>query len=323
MELNDLQSNNYWRRTQKRIKQKYYIAFSLINSALFDFSVGLDLKKQNKLNWSASCFYYSMVHCARLLVFIPCGNFPTGHSDILKLLNNGNLREYQNKWNWLDYFIGNSREEMQFKSSVVIREDIINYYNSFEIGDFNDEFFQFIEILNAAKGLREDSNYEALLISHENFHERFSILFRNLSNIFKTKSEKLLTFVINLFKNFIDSEENINIRNDLKIYINYYINTILKKRIYSRLISQTSVLELNRIIYKIHFINEDNLLPEEFNRIINSMENDISMSQFDEKSRLFSNFNQKIQQLNDAGVDINDQILEEYDDLSDDHLYIE
>jgi hypothetical protein len=92
-----------------------------------------------------------------------------------------------------------------------------------------------------------------ITIWQENFYDYLSYLFRDLSNIFKNKSEKILSFTISLFKNFVDSEQNANINYNLKIYVNDYINTILKKRIYSRLNSNTAILELNRTIYKIHF----------------------------------------------------------------------
>jgi hypothetical protein len=141
-----------------------------------------------------------------------------------------------------------------------------------------------------------------ITIWQENFHDYLSYLFRDLSNIFKNKSEKILSFTISLFKNFVDSEQNANINYNLKIYVNDYINTILKKRIYSRLNSNTAILELNRTIYKKHFDIDNNLSEKELDYIKNKLERSFSMSQFSNKSKLFDTFDIKIQKPNSSGI---------------------
>lgn len=294
--INDLTSNQYWNQSPQRKIQKFYIAFCLLNSAIFDYSVGLDLKEQSKLNWSASCFYYSMVHCARLLVYIPLGNFPTGHKKIINFLNiPGNPREIKQRFDWLNTFLSNGERDNIYLSEEYSQAHFYNYYTvNYKDINFETKLPITYNIINKAKLLREDSNYEALLIAHEKFHPKLEDLFLELSIVISNKSELVLNFAIDVFKKCVGLENYGVATNELKFFINSYINEKLEKRIKSRILANNIINKIDELLNNLKFDNisvlYNNILDYEF-------ENAFSMEQFSEKSKLFNKFEEKIKDL--------------------------
>lgn len=78
-------SEEYWGQDAQRQDQKFYTAYCLLGAACSDYAVGIDLRRQRRLNWSATALYYSLVHCGRLACFVACGDFPSGHEELKRL----------------------------------------------------------------------------------------------------------------------------------------------------------------------------------------------------------------------------------------------
>ena len=102
----NLPSVEYWRAVPERLPQRFYIAFCLLMSSVQDLILGQKERESNNLNWSATCFYYSLVHGGRLLCFLALGDYPTKHADLRKLLS-GRLQRLRSDvypFDWLRGF---------------------------------------------------------------------------------------------------------------------------------------------------------------------------------------------------------------------------
>lgn len=296
--INDLTSNQYWNQSTQRKIQKFYIAFCLLNSAIFDYSVGLDLKEQSKLNWSASCFYYSMVHCARLLIFIPFGNFPSGHQEMIKFLTINTIPSSEKKkFNWLYNFTKDYEFILKFNEYEFSQDILINYYNNnYRDLNFKENINNISQILINSKNLREGSNYEALLIAHENFHGVVERLFENLSSTLSIKSEDILKFSLIVFKKYVIVGDFSFDTDKLKSYINLYIQEKLLKRIVSRIRNESSKNQIKDLLNSF-------LYPNTADLDISSkaeLESHFSMEQFSLKSRLFQEYFRRIDNLRNS-----------------------
>lgn len=51
----DLASLAYWRSSQQRRAQRFYVAFCLLMFTIQDFLLGLKEREGQNLNWSATC----------------------------------------------------------------------------------------------------------------------------------------------------------------------------------------------------------------------------------------------------------------------------
>lgn len=85
---------SHWRT---RAEQRLYVAFCELASSLLDYAAGADTLEGVKasparLNWAATSLYYSIVHTARLLVFVPYGDFPTSHAQLPHCLERNESR---------------------------------------------------------------------------------------------------------------------------------------------------------------------------------------------------------------------------------------
>lgn len=187
--------NEFWESNDRCRDQKFYTAFCILVSACSDYAAGMKLKRQHNLNWACTALYYSLVHAARLMCFMQTGDFPRQHNNLGKLLSQEGLRvENRNTW------IG---RELQ---SYVARYDIeVEPVTEFRLNGLSPESRKrWEQILEAAKKLRNDANYEGLLISHEYDHEVVTELFKRLASMFHKACETLLPDAVYLFRGFVD-----------------------------------------------------------------------------------------------------------------------
>jgi len=66
------------------------------------------------------------------------------------------------------------------------------------------------EVLDKARTLRNDANYEGLLISHEYSHAQVTKSFQRLATSLKDASEEVLLKMIEVFKGFVDNSPRRN-----------------------------------------------------------------------------------------------------------------
>lgn len=305
MELSNFQSNRFWNRNDKTTAQKLYIALCLYTSAASDFAVGFDLKESGKLNWSTTASYYSLFHSARLIIFLALGDYPKGHKDI-QLLFTSEASESNNRafsCSWLktmkkDPSISDFDSEQSEKFTF---NQIITYYKN--ILKFTDSYLLFNsmgKILNNAKDLRNDSNYEALLIAHEYDHQKVSKYFLDLSNAMSDGSKLSLKIAAKCFEHYANNEPSFESKRDIyKFFIQEYITV----RLYSSIITRTGdksipevkkctkVLE-NLIAQNHHFTDIENVDHQ-----LNKLNNLVSFREFDPKQKLMEKFKKEIDKL--------------------------
>jgi len=182
--------NEYWEQSDISIDQKFYIAFCILASACSDHAIGADLRLRKKLNWASTVLYYSLVHAGRLICFIESGDFPTGHTELSDLFRRGNIK------------VGNSWVSKKLKPHENRIEPITDFSNTIFSQDIRQNWGQ---ILTNARELRDDANYEGLLISHEYSHQKVTQYFNSLAEALNTASEQQIPSSIQVFLTFIEN----------------------------------------------------------------------------------------------------------------------
>jgi hypothetical protein len=193
---------DYWQIDDLRKDQYFYIGFALLASAVNDYAVARDLHLSNKLNWAASAYYYSMVHTGRLVLFQVYGDFPTGHGQLASAFGDG----FRGGGFWFSYFAGNMEPSPDRSNADDFRRsEIVSRYTQFGLdgSDLGAMFQRWASILDRAKRLREDSNYESLLIAHEHNHILVTEAFQELCRIIQSCTESVLNDAVHLFRTAI------------------------------------------------------------------------------------------------------------------------
>lgn len=187
--------NEFWESNDRCRDQKFYTAFCILVSACSDYAAGIKLKRDNNLNWACTALYYSLLHAARLMCFVQTGDFPRQHNDLGKLLSQGGLRVGgRNTW------IG--KELKPYVARYGIEVEPVTEFRLNGLSPENRK--RWGEIFQRAKPLRNDANYEGLLISHEYGHTVVTELFKGLGSAFHKACETLLPDAVCLFKGFVD-----------------------------------------------------------------------------------------------------------------------
>lgn len=187
--------NDYWESNDERRDQKFYASFCMLEAACSDYAIGVKLKRQKCLNWACTAFYYSMVHAARLICFVETGDFPTAHNQLGRLFSDGRLARDGNTW-------------VKMNQHYLSQVDPMSEFNLVGLSPNNRE--RLGQILDKAQKLRNDANYEGLLISHEYSHEKVTKSFRRLAIALQNACESLLPDMIGVFKDFVDSSPRNN-----------------------------------------------------------------------------------------------------------------
>jgi len=157
---------HFWRWTErnahtakKRLGERVYICACLLWTALHDRRLGQRLLQQHP-NWSAVCNYYSMVHGLRLLWFLIYGSYPTGHAQLAQGLRG----RHGAKANWeMDRLPEGSK-----RLSVVAFQSLLR--QEFNAPMLADHVSLLGDMFESARILRNDSNYESLILAHQYFH---------------------------------------------------------------------------------------------------------------------------------------------------------
>jgi len=184
-----MKPNEYWEQNSAYRDQQFYAAFCILASACSDYAVGAELRFRNKLNWACIVLYYSLVHAARLTCFVETGDFPTKHKELGDLFSQGSLR-VSSSW---------------VKSRLQPHDNHVEPITEFRlVGLSGENRIQLGQILTEARKLRSDVNYEGLLISNEYSHEKVTECFERLAKILNIASEQQIPKMVEVFKNFVD-----------------------------------------------------------------------------------------------------------------------
>lgn len=212
------ESNEYWGQAPEKNSQRLYVAFCELASAALDFSEGartrFDVARNDeRSNWASTALYYSIVHSARLLVFLPFGDFPTRHdllASCFKLEGGESVRT-----NWLNAFLRVSafrfrRDLRHMRYSTEIAP--VNLYQAWRQMITEEQTETFLEwlgmLLGQAKALRNENNYEALLIAHEYDHRYMSDLFTQFTNEMYEGAKRTLKFTARWFDRYLKANNN-------------------------------------------------------------------------------------------------------------------
>lgn len=292
----DFKTNEYWTQSDEKVSQKFYLTLCLYISEILDFAVGLDLIRQHKLNWSITSSYYSIVHGTRMIIFIPTGDFHTGHSSCGDFFSGtSNLRT-----NWLEKF-DSSVLDFDGRMPNFNLSALADYYNNIlEMPNPINIFNKIGQIFGQAIKLRNDNNYEAFIIAHEYEHKIITKSLKKLSRLMSFGAEMCLKFATRCLETFIEHDPFLN---NYKHGYKYFIETYLNKRIFEPILYRTKknkfVLRcvIENIKSLINLYSKQSNKPElqtvlsDFNQI----ENWTSIRNFNKKIDLMRDFKNKIE----------------------------
>ena len=284
---------DYWQLEANHSDQQFYVAFSILASACSDYAVGADLRLGAKLNWACTALYYSLVHAARLSCFVEAGDFPTGHKELGDLFVNGRLTVRRS---WVE------RRLLPLDHRI---EPIDEFCLS---GLSPQDRSQWGEILTQARKLRDDANYEGLLISNEYSHERVTACFAQLAKTLQMISELQVPKSIQAFKRFVDESPR---RDYWHAFLNwksghtsmwrvsgtvpvgeglYYLHAALAHR-------GASKQAIEEVLDWLHDLRGR---PDSNTRLAEEVHSNIVRSAFALKSRLFDEFRTKVDGLSES-----------------------
>jgi len=188
-------AKGYWLDSPFLRAQKQYVSLCLLLASLQDAVLGIaELDRQN-LNWSATISYFSLVHAGRLVSFVAFGSYPMQHSSLRGLFAGRTAT-----LNWLGIHLGFDDGQHWSRPSVgsgdVERE--VARLDELGVADAPSRWQRYGEVLESAAKLRNDSNYEALLIAHEFGHELHET-FERQAHLMSRCAEFGLEFAIDVF----------------------------------------------------------------------------------------------------------------------------
>ena len=176
----DVDAVSYWRESPRKLSQRWYIQLCQFASSVHDSFLAREEETRGNKNWAATMSYYSIVHACRSLVFQCFGDFPCSHQHmgLFVAAHDRSWRSSDNiKLNWLSGFsrrLPNQRGTLIIRSRAdwdAARRMLRRYYReTLQELRVSDSLERFGPLVADAKSLREDSNYEALLIAHERDH---------------------------------------------------------------------------------------------------------------------------------------------------------
>jgi uncharacterized protein (UPF0332 family) len=292
MPFQDLSSNKYWHSNDKRIAQKFYIGFCLSTSAAADLAVAYQLKDTNKLNWSTAAGYYSMVHSSRLIMFIGAGDFPISHSALVGFYKNNK----DCTGDWFKKLLGSSLDIEYSSKNKIIFADLMEYY--FNTINFRNvkEYLKIIgPIISKAIALRNDSNYEALIMAHEYQHDYISDDFQDLSKAMLGSARIILSIAIKCFIQYLLNDRMLEGRRNL---FRCFASEYAQKRIIDSIMVRCGAPYVDLIRSEIsELIFEDSSVVANQIYQAQGLETEVSYNIFGAKSVQMLQFRDKINKL--------------------------
>ncbi len=145
--------------SEQRLGQRIYISACLLWTALHDRLVGKGLADRYP-NWSAISAYYSMVHALRLVWFLLYGSFPTRHAPLGEAM--AGTRSIDADWSQGNLERGGARLSADALKGA-LRDGLGD-------ADLANRVATVGRVFCGAVKLREDSNYESLILAHQYRH---------------------------------------------------------------------------------------------------------------------------------------------------------
>jgi len=183
-------------------------------SSIQDALLGLKERNSGNLNWAATCSYYSLVHGGRLLSFLALGDYPTSHAILRNLMAGSPDKRKGPPFDWLHGFSKGAADNNPAPDRKLadVRSWIIQYLHQIGLEDAERQVDRFGSLLRAAGPLRNDSNYEALLIAHEYNHVRVSSAFRQLADHMGRAAEVAVKLGVTALRRFVEYDPDLDTR---------------------------------------------------------------------------------------------------------------
>lgn len=206
---------HFWKRMdvdsrtiKTRLGQRMYTTSCLLWSSMHDRVMANKLADQCP-NWSTVCSYYSMVHALRLAWFVLYGGYPTGHSSMGNVLADRtydyNRKEYidggQANANWHHGDLESGRAQITHSALVgAIEQGLVKR-------DLAEQLESIGRVFQSAVDLRNDANYESLLLAHQyhhwsgrpgGHHVNVSKAFQTAQKLMKKSNDLVLSYVAEL-----------------------------------------------------------------------------------------------------------------------------
>ncbi len=295
----------YWAdpaESAQRVSQNWFIRACLLTSAVQDYYTGVALGEDGHLNWAVTCRYYSMVHVARLLLFQAVGDFPTGHQEMARAFTQQARPNVPTavKCDWLRRF------ESSQGASVVEPRDIEQALlrGLSASGDCAAEarLKTFGSGLEKLCALRNDSNYESLLIGQQHNHEWVSEFFAQLVSVSDCAAREALDLAISIYRLGLSTDALFEgERLEHQAASDAHVRFFLLGGFASTLDCHAELKQnLCGTVDRLRFAT---LSPPELDVAAQEIEGRVRMSLFEGKQRLFGRSGDKLQSLKGILID--------------------
>lgn len=281
-------SLRYWDADDDRRIQRYYIALCLLMAAIQDALLGKVERRFKNLNWSATVSYYSLVHSGRLVAFVALGDYPTQHGQLRQLFFDRNHRV---ELDWLDKHRGLAGVHAPPKPRTSLGE-VAARLDELGLNVTDQRLRQFGAILSASAQLRNDSNYEALLVAHEYQHTLVSLAFERLSAALAQAAEEGLGLAIDAF-NLLRREAPASFGPAIESLVDDFLHERVVPAIQSKI---RGFEEAERLL---HFVGGRLQTDAPARRNV-QLERRLELQFFTGKTRLMDRFRQRIIRLEEA-----------------------
>jgi hypothetical protein len=271
--------------------------------------LGLMERDRDNLNWSATCSYYSLVHGGRLICFLALGDFPRRHERLRSLFSlTPDVAPARERFddgfpfNWLRDF---SRlidrrlspeplAAIHSERELSLRQAITDYFEQLGLVEFGPRFDRFSRTLKAAAPLRNDSNYEALLIAHEYRHVQMTDAFKLLSDSMCSAAEVASPFINEVMVAFVNHDADLKPDRDAyQAFLYDYLRRRLVEGLSQKLADSPRLVEqLKGLVAAI--------VPTRPKVGYDSLEHAVSIDMFGPKAQLMWEFRERIGALKDA-----------------------
>ena len=228
-----LHPNDYWSREREQNGHKngkgpswrLYVALCELASSFLDYATGLEFLEedsagagrtrsgneapagQTRLNWASTCFYYSLVHMGRSLVFVPFGDFPTGHDKLPSCFRGGRQSQALGETNWLNAFARRLEPCLWIEGSKISAKDLKDRWRGPLAWDETERCAQWLgTVLDRGRQLRNENNYEGLLIVNEYRHVWITKVFGQLAEYMRNAADKGLTHAARAFTAYLQAD---------------------------------------------------------------------------------------------------------------------
>lgn len=292
-DLGEWPSYRFWTKTPERVAQHWYVTFCLLMSAIQDSLIGMALQDKKNLNWSVTTSYYGMIHTGRLLCFVISGSFPKGHYDLCNLLKDSTQPV---QLNWLQKFVKDlgprAAEETDVRTSLC-RRDIADKLKRWDSG-IVPELESFSNRMDKLRRLRNNSNYEALLIAHEKKHVIVTDCFAKLAVSAQAAARDSMKLAARIYRLYVErspllENKRVTFKNLSNEYVKGRLYLGIKEKLYSFRPATEALLELS-VTLKFCLPSESR---DESN--LSELKDFISIHKFGGKTALMEDFSRKIE----------------------------